>query len=1560
MKTIQFLFNPLLKTFVLLMAICFSTDAAKAQSCQITYSGASCVGEEIAFSCNSINPSSVVWDFNQEGSNALLCDPTFTFNSPGYKVIKLSLKDVNGKTCNSSVTINVKAKPKINIRLISVKRQCYNGNSFCFLDSTKSTQNNTNLKWIKVEFTDGAYYMFYGNGPRTFCHSFSNPSGGTYSMTVTAEDSNACMTSKTYNAIAIVSPSFGLSFTSPQPKRCDSVLLCLSNRSTIPLDSIKSFAWDWGDGQSDAGNKNTPNLWNLNVTNGICHWFKTVGPNKGSFNTTLKVESNSGCRDSFIFNTSATNINNKATIIADYDSVCSSNPVIHFSLKDGPVIQGANPLYIFEQPFTPNHILRAWSGSYKFSSPGVYKVNFSFTHQIPGCGLTVFDTVLVIGPQSIIEAPGMGFIIDSLRSQCVIKDTVKFTNFSKFYHNDSRMQDDDSTYTDNKGFNRPLGHYFTGSNSQVSLKANPQQRGNQNVIRLWDFDDTYCEQCTTDTKNGQNINKNCRYSKDPLPQHWYTPWEQQYDETFSMKPAYISRYNIDSGVYYRMRLWSDDSVAIVRDTFLYYGDNPLALTTKDSIAYLNISNKIMVQKEIRGISKTDLTKPTRFYLQAGDTVYVDPNTGLPPTRFIGPRYLNMQAGQTLVIKTTTDKALYNVWVDYQQDTIPMRLAGSNYKIWKTIRIPAFQNGDSINPAAHRQHFYSGSHVKCYDVKLWQKDIKHPLACASEVHTAISLQPPTAKRLRKSGIQCLGSDNEGFGITFILDDVKAGCTPTWAEINFDTAKNKNAWVPAIGKNLSPGQIGTGGLPPIAPPYGVPVNGYQINGPAPDRYSVQYTKDMIKDTATGFVNIGLIVGNGIWPNGVYPQMCQDTVYYPKFARFPLIDNSFNIVNPQQKGIFNTICKNQPISLATNGWNRTYNEDVKNTVWSFASENSGKYFNQTYALIVTETYDRYVQIHPDTAYLINQLSIVKHHVFDNKFNSTDSQVIRIAKITKWHTEADISNVFDEVKNQLQAAEIDIYQLTPKQLANSMWNGKGTIGKPYSGSRGIIDTTGFGKAIVFSTVADQKQILHYRDTSLLPIDTVKAYNGITYHAYTFTPKHSGMFYANFAINLNTAGTCPKIQGYAKKVSVGFYGHMNYADTILCHSSAVYTSPEFRYFDPYPELTFRLLDPTDYWRDRIAEAGNAYREGYTKTDLSKADDDLNNPKTIFGAWPYSNTGLDNKPNQVLQLGSLSGGIYYNKDTGASYIIRTAASDSMGCRDTFIQEIFTTAVRAKFKTAVSRPQCRSILELFDSSYVMDPHLKKYGKASDIIVKWSVNWGDKGNYAITPFYGTMPAAVGHAYDIPGTYTITLTVFTALGCSHADSVSFTIDGAVPMFDTFIKKEYCKGDTIRFKNTSKYNRKDSNIWVWNFGDNQFASQFDTITAANDTISHVYTTAGTYNVFLYDSYQVSGGKRCQSVFPDTLGGQQAFTVVVKNCDSTGISELRLQDILMYPNPAHNRMTIVSKEKTDIIITDVMGKTIKIFVNEGEQILDLKNLAPGLYIVTTTNRQVIGKLIVE
>ncbi|HEY1045958.1 MAG TPA: PKD domain-containing protein [Bacteroidia bacterium] len=1507
------------KLMSLMLTVLVGYSTANAQNCSISTSGPACVGEPISFNCGTIGATNFSWDFNGEATNTTLCNPSQKFLTPGNKTIKLTLTLSNGQQCASQIVINVKAKPIINIKRIVNKTQCFANNSFCFTDSSKSGDPNSTICKETIVFDDGTRYTFTGNPPRSFCHSFQDPAGGTYGVTIEIEDCNGCITKDYIAAVAVVQPSLGLNFTSPQPKACDSVKLCVTNNSTVPLDSIKNFFWDWGDGSKSNGDKTTPNLWQAGVTGGVCHWFKSQGPNGGNFTSKLSVTTNFGCTEVFTFNASATNLIIKPVIIADFDSLCFPDATFSFKLKDGPVPQAANPLYIYEQPPIPANITRQWVGSHKFGGVGPYQVTFSFTHVIPGCGRTVYDTILVIGPQSIIEGSilsGMRFLEDTQRYQCVIKDTVHFYNFSKFYHNDKNKVDDDSlnliydsaiinkttkvilpsntVFDPSKhekiygGFNKPLVHAFTAAAGAPTINGFNEQRGNDCTIRLWDFDDDYCEKCTTDTKNGVNVGKNCKYSKDTLPSHWYTPWDSLYQTRFSLTPESVLDFNRDSGLCYQKRMYSDDSVAIIRDTILYYGNNGQAFKTKDSTVYKNITNKEMIsQSKLTGPARYDVNVATRFYLAAGDTAYVDLYNGSPPNRFTGPRFLTIQPGNAIVIYSKFDNAYFNVWQKIIQDTIPLHMVQSWHKVFKHELMPGYKAGDSVNAEAHRQKFYSGTTVRCFNVRLRHKDICHPLSCEHEATSTLALQPPSAKKLRKLGTLCLGSDQDNYGITFVLDDTKPGCSRTYAEINFDTALNKQGWNPAVGANLTPGSISMGGLPPTNPPYQVPIPGYQVNGPPGNRFSKQFTVDDIKDTITGYINVGLIIGNGMWPTSAadYPAECVDTVYYPKFARFPILDNRFRIVKATEGPEYTKICRKDTLSMTTLAWNRTYIPDVEEAQWSLTGANVGKYYNQYYVLSVNERYSRFQQVHKDTPYLVDKLQIVKRSFFDGRTTTLDSQNYRIAKVTKWHTEADITPVFDIIKAILEANKIDIYELTPAQLSELIWNGQGTFGKPFTGSRGCLDTTGFGRFIRFYKVADQKESLHFRDTTLLPVEDAKGTDGKWYKAYNFVPQYSGYYVANFGLRSTAPENCTKSTGTAKKVIVGFYGVMNYTDTILCHGQNVVASPQFRYFEVYPEITFRLLDPTDYWRNRILEAGNPNREDFTRTDLSKSDDG-SDPKAYYGGFPYSITGLDNAPNQQLILGS-SNGIYYNQDTGRSYIVRTAAGDSFGCKDTITQSIYVTAVRAKFRIDQNRPQCNTIIELFDSSTIQDPCVAELGTPCDRIVKWTVYWGDNKSNSINSFFNNLPSSVGHDYTRNGKFKIRWRVETALGCVGWDSVELYIPGPEPLFDTLIPRQYCVNEKVQFKNLSKYNKRDSSEWYWEFGDGTIDNQYDTITPANDTMRHAYTKPGKYKVRLtqYFRFQVGSTiKRCSVFYPDTTFGEREFEIEVFGYDSTKV----------------------------------------------------------------------------
>ena len=58
----------------------------------------------------------------------------------------------------------------------------------------------------------------------------------------------------------------------------------------------------------------------------------------------------------------------------------------------------------------------------------------------------------------------------------------------------------------------------------------------------------YAEQCTTSTAQGKNINRNCNFSKDFEPAHYYTPWDSVYHKFYYLPNKKFKKAVFDSKI----------------------------------------------------------------------------------------------------------------------------------------------------------------------------------------------------------------------------------------------------------------------------------------------------------------------------------------------------------------------------------------------------------------------------------------------------------------------------------------------------------------------------------------------------------------------------------------------------------------------------------------------------------------------------------------------------------------------------------------------------------------------------------------------------------------------------------------------------------------------------------------------------------------------------------------------------------------------------------------------------------------------------------------------------
>jgi len=84
-----------------------------------------------------------------------------------------------------------------------------------------------------------------------------------------------------------------------------------------------------------------------------------------------------------------------------------------------------------------------------------------------------------------------------------------------------------------------------------------------------------------------------------------------------------------------------------------------------------------------------------------------------------------------------------------------------------------------------------------------------------------------------------------------------------------------------------------------------------------------------------------------------------------------------------------------------------------------------------------------------------------------------------------------------------------------------------------------------------------------------------------------------------------------------------------------------------------------------------------------------------------------------------------------------------------------------------------------------------------------------------------------------------------------------------------------------------------------------------------------------------------------------QTTAMVDANYIPTGINSnsLKASNVVAYPNPANNNITITAAEATNVTISDITGKTITSSkINDGKIILNTENYTNGVYFYTLFN----------
>ena len=328
-----------------------------------------------------------LWNFGDPASGinnqSTIDNPKHIYINSGYYTVTLIVTNFNG--CSDTIQKQIYVSPAPVAEFIN-SPGCLNTPTLFYADTTLFDINA--IATYSWEFGDGGI-----SNNRNTQHTYL--ANGTYSVTLTLQDTAGCYGSITRNVIITIPP---VAHFTANTDNCVGQSVQFNDLSTTTDGYIMQWIWDFGDGNTETVNfPDTP---------GVTHVYAQAG----TYAVSITVSNSTGCSSS---ETKEIHITNGTQADFMYVGNCQGSPVAFTDITVGSTTIIINAWeWNFGDPTSgTNNTSTSQNPTHAFTNPGIYVVKLT-TWSNSGCTNSITKNI------QILDNPAVDFT-----SQGSCKDT---------------------------------------------------------------------------------------------------------------------------------------------------------------------------------------------------------------------------------------------------------------------------------------------------------------------------------------------------------------------------------------------------------------------------------------------------------------------------------------------------------------------------------------------------------------------------------------------------------------------------------------------------------------------------------------------------------------------------------------------------------------------------------------------------------------------------------------------------------------------------------------------------------------------------------------------------------------------------------------------------------------------------------------------------------------------------------------------------------------------------------------------------------------------------------